>query len=486
MTERKKMRIDSHALACLSYFEFRDDTAGLYMGKYPVDEEDFNATHTVDETTLARLLHRMPFAAVSAEDVSNFLSSLTGSVPAAPDGTWPTNLPDVPDYKIQGGDGPFEFGFGDMLGWLIADGDGVTRMRPGDTGSLVSYLNGLTIMSHSVSVKERQQTVQVRCDGFKSTTLYVRRAPKGQRAMDVIPLVLYEKGGKPSVVTTIGTRKRSPYVFNALGFANAGFTSGYIIGGGEHLEPEDRTTIKNTAAGMDIDTDDPSPKEIESKAAARAIKEEVGLSNQEITDMKVRYFVVGVHKTDEHSVVGRELRYWPRLFQGRVYGYPRAASTIIVAAVMKTDTDIGEKVLNPSDGEEIEHARFIEWGDVHKEFRHGGGYKPAFGWSHTRMIDHVNSRLVALVHAFSIPKQPTGAPTGAPTGPTGHSFGFRGMDYHTAAQIHHAAKAQAYGSMRMHRKAASHAQRAADHMRFGAASRFGTTFDIENPTDIQV
>ena len=213
------------------------------------------------------------------------------------------------------------------------------------------------------------------------------------------------------------------------------------------MERRDKTTIQNTAEGMDIDTDSPSPTEIESSAAARAIKEEVGLSREEIEAMGVRFFVVGVHQTDESAVVGRELRYWPRLFGRRVYGYPRAASTIIVAAMMSKD--IGGIVLRPSDRDEIDRARFIEWRHVREEFRYGGAYNPAFGWSHTRMIEYVDSRLEALLRAFSIPQRRSS------------------VHYHTAARIHHEAKAQAYGSMRMHRKAASHARRAAEHMRLG-------------------
>jgi hypothetical protein len=47
-----------------------------------------------------------------------------------------------------------------------------------------------------------------------------------------------------------------------------------------------------------------------------------------------------------------------------------------------------------------------------------------------------------------------------------------GMDYHAAARIHHNAKAQAYRdrAMRMHRKASSHAHRAAVHARFGTSA----------------
>jgi hypothetical protein len=447
---------DGHALACLSYFEFHDAAGGLYMGKYALDDEDVGKQSRVKAPVLSGLVGRCPFAGVSETDVRNFVDSLTGSSPAIL-GRRPS---DVPDYAASGRF--FEFGFNDMLGWLIAEAElGSAIPKPTSASSLVAYLNKLEITGvRATANADDQPMVDAKSEGFNAIGLYVRETPKGQRAMDVIPLILYAENGENKVATTLGSRKRTAYVFDDAALAAAGF-SGLIVGGGEHLEREDKTTIQNTAAGMDIDTDPGAlPREVSSAAATRAIKEEVGIPDTDV--QRARFFVVGVHQTTTDAVVGRELRYWPRVFQGRAYGYRRAASTIIIAAIM--DADVRALVLRPEDTNEIAAARVAEWGDVVANFRYGAGYKyePAFGWSHTRMIEYVNSKLGALMSAFSSPR---------PVRRTGLSFGFRGMDYHTAAQIHHEAKAQAYGSMRKHRKAASHEQRAADHMRFGAEQR---------------
>jgi len=53
------------------------------------------------------------------------------------------------------------------------------------------------------------------------------------------------------------------------------------------------------------------------------------------------------------------------------------------------------------------------------------------------------------------------------------------MDYHTAARIHHEAKAQAYGAVRMRRKAEAHAQRAAEHARFGGVAAEASLNDVD-------
>ena len=53
------------------------------------------------------------------------------------------------------------------------------------------------------------------------------------------------------------------------------------------------------------------------------------------------------------------------------------------------------------------------------------------------------------------------------------------MDYHTAARIHHEAKAQAYGSVRMRRKAEAHAERAAEHARFGGVAADALLDDVD-------
>ena len=53
------------------------------------------------------------------------------------------------------------------------------------------------------------------------------------------------------------------------------------------------------------------------------------------------------------------------------------------------------------------------------------------------------------------------------------------MDYHTAARIHHEAKAQAYGAVRMRRKSEAHAERAAEHARFGGVAAEASLNDVD-------
>ena len=410
----------NHELCVMSYFEFYNSKKKAYVHMWPAHEEDkprddwacpFHGQSDQEK----KKLFDFEFTDANVRNLVESLSNTTQWVNHIGRVSVRTTANSVTDA------GYFKFGLYDVLGWLLPPTSDVLFPHVND---ICEYLNSLFVRECK---KENgqwrlyvQSTLNFAVDHLnKGPGIFCRDTPKPQRAMDVIPIILRtnNEGAIARIETTIGSR--TPTVAGVR-FANEstsdiigkqthklGCSHGFQVGAGEHLEKgEYKATRDHQIWNGD---QKPVPKLLANRKLGdkgpifRALKEEVGLPEQVVSDGKV--FFLGTHTTGVDASVGRDARYWPRIHGGMVYGYPREASTALSAIVLQYHED-DELNCKPQDTHEVQKSTPIEWNEALAVFKGTGvasnqdTKKPAFGYAHEMMLKWVSMCLVDMIRAY--------------------------------------------------------------------------------------
>jgi hypothetical protein len=409
---------DQHRLCVMSYFEFYNKTMNAYIHKWEAHETDVDPAWqcpfhvAINREKSVRLLD----FDVTSRDIENLVGSLSKTA------QWVNSSVPGPDFSERQSVTSreyYEFGFNDVLGWLLPP-----QMKgfPPHVDDVCEYLNSLVVEGCTKVKGQWLLTIGSTMKKFDAAHLNVknppnpdfpgifcREKPKPQRAMDVIPIILRvnQQGLIAKVQTIFGTRNPNKVAVRMqsglININKDGCSNGHQVGAGEHLEAGEYKAAASGDAKLSEPGKTPKPTLRADSGlkgpVVRALKEEVGLPPDVIQGGKI--FLIGNHTTNDSSKVGRDARYWPRVTQcGVVYGYPRETSTILSAIVMRYP-ELLQLKCEQGDTSEVKTTRAMEWNDALDKFKPGNdNLKPAFGYAHEMMVQWVDSCLDFMINEY--------------------------------------------------------------------------------------
>lgn len=402
-----------HELCVMSYFEFYNRDKNAYIHMWPAHDEDKPRDdwkcpfHGLANTQHPTKLFDFQF---TETNVLNLVKSLSNTTQWVNHSGSPSVPPDAASVIEQG---YFKFGLNDVLGWLLPPQyTGFVR----EVSEMCAYLNSLVV--EKCEKDKGQWRLYMKSTAHFSVShlndghgVFCRPTPKPQRAMDVIPIILRTDTQRniQRVQTTLGTRNHADLSLRFTGGSiyslhKDGCSDGHHVGAGEHLEKGEYT--KDPTQKLSVLTQEPTPKLLANRKLGekgpifRALKEEVGLPEQVVSEGKV--FLLGTHTTDVNTRVGRDARYWPRIHLGVVYGYPRETSTALSTILMQHGAS-DSLTCKPGDEHEVKNTELVDWDAAVDVFKATATKKPAFGYAHEMMVQWVDLCLERMIAEYIRP-----------------------------------------------------------------------------------